>query len=132
MSTVRGPDVICLWGAGNAVLLGILIGYGDWVMPIALYAGSVLVIELVGIVFWFTYLTRLPQASHVPAPRRTNSALMAALVAGFVGIGLVYKGWMATPAAFPALALLSEYLGWLWHRYESPEPNRSRVAGQSR
>jgi hypothetical protein len=28
---------------------------------------------------------------------------------------------MAIPAAFPALALVTEYLSWLWHRYEAVE-----------
>jgi hypothetical protein len=121
MSTVRGPDVVSLWGAGNAVLLGILIGYGDWAMPIALYGGSVFLIELIGVMCWLAYLSKLPRVSYVYAPRTSRSALMAALVAAFVGLGLVYKGWMAIPAAFPALALVTEYLGWLWHRYEAVE-----------
>jgi hypothetical protein len=122
MSNVRGPDVITLWGVGNALLVGILIGYGESWIPIGLYAGSVLLIELIGVLFWLIYLSKLPRVGYTYAPRPTRAALLGGLIAAFVGAGLVYKGWMAVPAAYPALVLVSEAGSWWWNRREAVAP----------
>lgn len=122
MSTVRGPAVISLWGAGNAALLGMLIGYGERPFAIALYGGSVLLVEVVGAVFWLGYLSGLPRGATAPAPRSSRPAMLVGVVAAFVGLGFVYRPWLAAPAALPALALVTEWLSHAWDRHEAVMP----------
>lgn len=106
MSRVRGPDVVAGWGLANAALVVGLIGYGDGILPIALYAGSALLIELVAIVTWWTMRTHPVWAARTPSPRRSRTAALAAAVVALVGSGIVWSWWMALPAVYPFALLL--------------------------
>lgn len=108
MNKVSGPDVVAAWGAVNGLLVAILIGYGENVFAIALYAASVALIELVAIATWWVQRTRMPWAARSPAPRPSRAAALAAITAGFVGAGIVWSWWVALPGAYPLAALLFE------------------------
>jgi hypothetical protein len=109
MSELRGPDVVALWGAGNGALLGILIGYGDNPWPMALYGGSVALIELVALITWWVLRRHEVWAHASPAPRPTRAALLAGEAVALVGAGIVWDWWIALPALYPLGALVLDF-----------------------
>jgi hypothetical protein len=109
VAEVRGPDVVAAWGAGNGALLAILIGYGEGPIPIALYAGSVALLELVALVTWWVMRRHPAWAHRTPGPQRAVPAVLAALVAAAVGAGLVWSWWLALPGLYPLGALAGRF-----------------------
>jgi hypothetical protein len=114
---MSGPDVIAAWGIANGLLVTILIGYGDSAFPVALYATSATLIELVALVTWWVMRRHPVWAARSPAPARSRASALAAAVVALVGSGIVWSWWMALPALYPLAALLGDRDGPLrWAR----------------
>lgn len=115
-SALTTPTVIAGWGGLNGILVAVLLVYARDVFELVLYASVVLLLELVGVVAFVTH-RRLGDAPPVsPALTRSRQSLLAALVALFVGIGLIYRVYMMIPVVYPGLALLGEWAQSLWQR----------------
>jgi hypothetical protein len=108
VSRPRGPDVVAAWGLANAVLLGVLIGYGDRAAAIAVYAGSVGLIELLALGAWWVMSAHPVWAATSPEPRRSRASMLVAAIAAAVGVGAVWDWWFALAAVYPAGALVME------------------------
>ncbi len=107
MSRVSGPDVVAGWGLFNGFLVAGLIGYGESAIPIALYAGSAVLIELVALTTWWVMRAHPVWAARSPSPRRTRTSALAAAAIALVGAGIVWSWWMALPALYPIAAMFT-------------------------
>lgn len=132
---MNAPAVIAGWGALNGVLVAVLLIYARDVFALALYASVVLLLEVVAVAAFLTH-RRIGGAFPVsPAPSPSRQSLLAALVALFVGIGLIYRVYMMIPAAYPGLALLGEWAMAAWNRLspdtadDLPEPEPAPAGG---
>jgi hypothetical protein len=105
---LTGPDVIAGWGLANAVLFVVLVVFGEQALPIALYGGTVALIETGALVGWLAGSRHPDAAAQTRAPRRTLTSLLLAAIVALAGAGAVWDWWIALPAVYPALALLSE------------------------
>jgi hypothetical protein len=108
MSRLKGPDVVAAWGIANAVLLAVLIGYGERASAVAVYAVSTALIELVALVTWVVMCRQPEWAARSPAPARSRASALAAAVVALVGAGIVWDWWIALPALYPFAALLAD------------------------
>ncbi|HEX3707845.1 MAG TPA: hypothetical protein VHV76_14560 [Mycobacteriales bacterium] len=108
MERISGPDVVAAWGIANGALLAILIGYGENVFAVALYASSATLIEVIALVTWWVMRRHPAWAARSPAPTRTRASALAAAVVALIGVGLVWDRWMALPALYPLAALLAD------------------------
>jgi hypothetical protein len=99
--------VVAGWGLANAVLVAGLLGYGESAIPIALYAGSAILIELVAVATAWVMRRHPAWAARSPSPRRSRRAALAAAAVGLVGVGIVWSWWMALPALYPLAAMLA-------------------------
>ncbi|MGN6474643.1 MAG: hypothetical protein ACTHK4_13480 [Mycobacteriales bacterium] len=107
MTRVSGPDVVAAWGLFNGFLVAGLIGYGDNAIPIALYAGSAVLIELVALVTWRVMRTHPVWAARSPSPHRTRRSALLATAVALVGAGIIWSWWMALPALYPLAAMFT-------------------------
>jgi hypothetical protein len=103
--TVTLPRVVSAWGVANAVLVGVLIAFGESAFAVVLYASSAALVELVALATWWSASRFGQAASASPLPRHGHLAVVAASAVPFVGLGLVYRPYMMIPAVFPMLDL---------------------------
>jgi hypothetical protein len=130
----NGPDLVATWGAANAVLLGVHIGYGGGVsgsIPLALYGGSVLLTELVALAAWWTLRHRPDVATVTPVPRTSRIALWGGVAAAFIVLGLVYDPWLMLPAIYPLVGVLIELVSSSSPRRDGRYWWRARSASSS-
>jgi Na+-transporting methylmalonyl-CoA/oxaloacetate decarboxylase gamma subunit len=120
--TVTVPRLVAVWGAANGVLLAVLIGYGENSFAIALYAAVVALLELIALVAWLSMVRNPEAGERSPAGLRSDAALVTAIGVGFVGVGYVYKWWMALPAVYSLLWLVTHGVSALLERHASVEP----------
>lgn len=106
------PDVIALWGGGNAVLWFIHLGYGGGTVPtfpLAAYGSSVMLVELTAVAGFWTLKRHGDTRFISPGPRSSRIAVWGAAFLGIVVIGLVFRPYMMIPAIYPALGILLEF-----------------------
>jgi hypothetical protein len=102
----KGPDVVALWGAFNALAVFVALIYGASTFGIALHASVVVLLEIVAAVAWWrSRLPLLPEPLRDQLPA-SKAPFFAAAIIGFIGIGMVYNPWFATPGTLLAVPLI--------------------------
>jgi len=120
----RAYLVVIGWGLGNAALMFILLGFGEYDagLPVYLFASSNGIILIAGLTAWVVLRRHGTWAETTPALRRSTDALMVGLAAAFIGSGLVWRPWLMIGAFYPLVVLLAHLVDSLLSRGASPGP----------
>lgn len=97
---MKASGVVAGWGAFNAALVVILVGYGGGTFEWALYSGSVILIWLVALAFLATQ--RRQPGYH--SGSGGEIALLVGVAAIFVGLAFIYGPWLVIFAVWPLIA----------------------------
>ena len=104
----RPAVVVFGWGAFNALLAFVLIGYSfDDPFPIAVYWIAVTIVATFGT----AVLLAARRAGHAASPTyrlatASASAAFAGIAAALIGLSFVYGGWLALVALYPVVLMV--------------------------
>lgn len=102
--------VVAGWTAANAVLVIVLVAYGEAPMAIALYAGAVALLTAFAVVVWAHRGGAPPVRRKVPS--RGAPAVAVAVTVALFGLALVY--WFVLAFALAALVVTVVLTVYAW------------------
>jgi uncharacterized membrane protein YuzA (DUF378 family) len=104
------PAVVVIWGALNALMVGLLIGFvasgfGGGMVLAEIYGSSVGLVFLVALLTWVARRRRPQALAHgLRVPARPASAFMLALAFTLLWLGLPFGMWVSILAVGPSVA----------------------------
>ncbi|NIJ11852.1 putative membrane protein [Saccharomonospora amisosensis] len=96
--------VVFGWAALNAVLVLVMLPYGESALFIGMYGAGVAVITLFGVVVWLVARAAGWQSRGARLATASLSSGFVALAAILVGLSFVYGYWFAVFAGLPLIA----------------------------
>jgi uncharacterized membrane protein YdbT with pleckstrin-like domain len=104
---MRPAAVVAGWGAANAVLTGVLVGFGGSPIPMIVYGSAVVLIELVAAAVLLT-MNRGGAERAWSLPADTGTPALIAAAALVAALGLAFDWWISLiSATLFALAALN-------------------------